>query len=287
MLASPIVQRTNTSRLRAAGTFIVVVLAANTAVSSVFLLLDAPIPQWFLVVGRWLPALVTLIVLRGWRLQGGILQWWNVRPGGWRRLITGSVAGVLVLLAVYTVTALLASLLGVATLLGPAELTAIAVILPVMVVVFALSTFGEEAAWRGFLQQTLAPWGFWRSSAAVALVWVAFHIPLHGVMALQGVLPWAAAIASTVLLFPLGILLSALVERWGSVWPAVFAHALPMTALNLLANPGSFGLATQLSVTAISSALMLGAAAIIRRGRTGRSPGGHSASQDTAPAALR
>lgn len=267
MLASAIVQRTNLPNYRAAALFVALTIASITVICGLFLLFDAPIPSWFTVVGRWLPALITLIVLRVIPLSGGLAHWWGLRAGGWRRLFAGSLSGVLLLLAIYVVAAVSVSLLELGALLGPAELGSIALILPVAVVAFALSTFGEEVAWRGFLQRTLAEWGFWRAAGAVALVWVVFHIPLHGAMAVQGVLPRPAAVTSTVLLFPLGVLLSALVERWGCVWPAVFAHALPMTALNLLQDPGSLPLSTQLIVTTVSGGLMLGVALVLRQRR--------------------
>ncbi|WP_460887061.1 CPBP family glutamic-type intramembrane protease [Promicromonospora xylanilytica] len=263
-------QRTNPRELRAALLFSVIVLAAITAICGTFVLVGAPIPDWFVIVGRWLPALVTLVVLRVVPLPGGIAHWWGLRPGGWRRFLAGALAGVVILLAVYAAAALIAGSTGLATLLGGAELITIAAALPVAVVLLTLSTFGEEVAWRAFLQRALSPWGFWRSSTTIALVWVAFHVPLHGAMALQGTLPWSAAISSTLLLLPLGILLSALVVRWGSVWPAVLAHALPLTALNLLAGPGHLELAPQLAITAISGVLMLGAAALVAPRSAGR-----------------
>lgn len=263
MLACLIVQRTNTLRFRAAALFIVLVSLVITALCGAFLLLRIPIPEWSILVGRWVPALLTLIVLSALRLPGGIGWWWGLRPGGWRRLLTGVLTGVLVLLAVYVATAAMAGALGLATLRPMAELVAIAAVLPVYILVFAVSTFGEEVAWRGFLQRALAPWGFWRASTVVALVWAVFHVPLHGAMALQGSLPWTAALSSTALLVPLGLLLSACAVRFGSVWPAVFAHALPLSALNLLVDPGQLDVTAQLAITGISAALLLGAAALL------------------------
>lgn len=46
----------------------------------------------------------SLLVLRLLPLPGGISRWWALRPGGWRRLLTGTVVAVGVLLAVYTLT---------------------------------------------------------------------------------------------------------------------------------------------------------------------------------------
>lgn len=263
MLASPIVQRTNISAQRATLWFIVAVLTTVTVVCGAFLALDTEIPEWFPTVGRWIPAIVALVVIRAARLPEGLAYWWKLRPGGWKRLLAGAAVSVLVLFAVYLVAALGAQLLGVASLIDAADLASVALMVPVFAVVFAVSTFGEEVAWRGFLQQAWSGQGFWRSSTLIALVWVAFHVPLHGAMAVQGTLPWSTAVSATLALLPLGILLSAFVVRWGSVWPAVFAHAAPLTTLNLLADPGELGLGDQLAVVAIGSALMLAAAHLL------------------------
>ncbi|WP_242636533.1 CPBP family glutamic-type intramembrane protease [Myceligenerans salitolerans] len=271
MLASLIVQRTNTSARRAALRFVVAVLATVTVVCGAFLALDTEIPEWFPTVGRWIPAVVALAVIRAARLPGGLVYWWKLRPGGWRRLLAGAAVGVLVLVAVYAVAALLAQFLGIATVIDAAALGSVALMVPVFAVVFAVSTFGEEVAWRGFLQQAWSGWSFWRSSTSIGLVWVAFHVPLHGAMAVQGTLPWSTAVSATLALLPLGILLSAFVMRWGSVWPAVFAHAAPLTTLNLLTEPGELGLGDQLTIVAIGSALMLAAASVLSNGRRARS----------------
>lgn len=245
--------------------FLVLVLAAVTVVCGVFLVLDVEIPEWFPVVGRWIPAVATLVAIRVAGLPEGLVHWWNLRPGGWKRLLAGALLSVLVLFAVYAVTAGVAHLLGIATMIGIADFVSVALLVPVFAVVFAASTFGEEVAWRGFLQQAWAGQGFWRSSTLIALVWVAFHVPLHGAMALQGTLPWSTAVSATLGLLPLGILLSAFVARWASVWPAVLAHAAPLTALNLLADPGALRLGDQLVVVAVSGVLMLVAAVLVRR----------------------
>lgn len=254
------------------------VLALVTAVCGTFLVLDVDVPAWFPTVGRWVPAVVALVVIRAQRLPGGLVHWWSLRPGGWKRLVAGAAAGVLTLLAVYLATALLSDLFGIANMLRGAELVPIVLMVPVFAVVYSVSTFGEEVAWRGFLQQAWAGRGFWRGPTLIALVWVAFHVPLHGTMAVQGTLPWSTAISATLQLLPLGILLSAFVVRWGSVWPAVFAHAAPLTALNLLVDPSRLDVTHQLTIVAISSALMLTGAWVVHSAkRADRQPSSPSA----------
>lgn len=243
--------------------FVVLVLAAITLICGAFLALGIPVPEWFVIVGRWLPTLIVLVLVRGYRLDRGWVAWLGLRPGGWRRLLRGAVVAVAALLAAYALSAAVTVAAGLATLQPWPVLGQVALLLVPTILIFSVSTLGEEAAWRGFLQQALSGWGFWRASTTISAVWVVFHIPLHGVMALQGVIPWTAATTATVSLFPLGLLLSAAVTRFGSVWPAVFAHALPLTALNLLRNAGALSITTQWIVTAISAAFVLGAAALL------------------------
>ena len=42
----------------------------------------------------------------------------------------------------------------------------------------ALVSFGEELGWRGFLQKELRHLGFWKSSAAIGLIWGIWHAPI-------------------------------------------------------------------------------------------------------------
>ncbi len=234
-----------------------------TLLSLAFPLLGVLLPDWFVVVGRWVPALVSLAVIRTMRLPGGVITWWGLRPGGWRRLLAGSAVAIATLVGVYAVAAVLAAAFGLGTLQPADALGQVAVMLIPAVLMFAPSTFGEEVAWRGMLQRALASWGFWRSSSAIAGLWVLFHLPLHGVMVAQGTLPPVIVLATTVGLFPLGLFLSAAVVRFGSVWPAVFGHALPFTALNLLVGVDDLGDAAIWGVTAVTAVLMLAAAILL------------------------
>lgn len=255
--------------MRAATLFVLLTLALVTALSGAFLVLGTELPEWFVIVGRWLPALVTLLVLRLVPLPGDLAHWWALRPGGWRPLVGSGLAAVGALVLVYALS-VLPALIGDSADLQPATaLAQVAVLLLPMVLVFSLSTLGEEAAWRGFLQRALAGWGFWSASAAVSAGWVLFHVPLHATMALQGTIPWVMALTSTVGLFPLGLFLSAVVVRFGSVWPAVFAHALPFSALNLLRDVDDLPDTTLWVTTAVTAVLVTAAAALFapRRSR--------------------
>ena len=250
------VQRTNPDRV--ALRFTVLVLVAITAVSGFFVVADILLPEWFVIVGRWLPALISLVVIR--ELNGGVAKWWDLCPGGWRRLLAGGAVGVVVLLGVYVAAAVVVALTGIGVMQPWSTLAPVAIMVIPMVLLFSLSTLGEEAAWRGFLQQTLAGLGFWRASSVVAAVWVLFHIPLHGAMAVQGTIPVTVAVVTTLGLFPLGLYLSAVVVRFGSVWPAVFAHALPLSTLSLLVNVDGMTTGVHWVVGVVTAALVTAAA---------------------------
>lgn len=265
-------ERTETDPRRAAIVFVSLAIGAVSVLCTVFLLGGRTLPDWIVLAGRWIPALASLAVMRMLPLPGGLSTWWTLRPGGRRRLVTGAVVEVGVLFAAYALPALIAGATGLATPLSWPELAPILLLLVPIVAVYSLSTFGEEVAWRGYLQRLLAGWGFWPSSTVVAGVWVLFHVPLHGTLALQGTLPTHALVGSTLLLFPLGLFLSAAVHRFGSVWPAVFAHALPMSALNLVQNPGGLLPGSFWAFTTLSAAALLGAAFLLAPRRTRTAP---------------
>ena len=261
MITSLFVQRTNNAR--AVRLYVLTVLASITVVSLAFPAFGIQLPEWVVLAGRWIPALVSLLVLRLVPLEGGIGAWWRLRAGGVGRFFAGLGVGVLGLAAVYALTATIASLLGIGRLQTAGFLLAVLPTLVVTLLLITLSTFGEEVGWRGFLQQLLETKGFWGGAARVSAVWVLFHVPVHGVMAAQGTLSWGEAALVTVPLFALGLFLSAAVARFGSVWPAVFGHALPLASVNLLQDPGSLGPGERVTVAALEFELLLVAASIV------------------------
>ncbi len=46
------------------------------------------------------------------------------------------------------------------------------------VTINALAAFGEELGWRGLLQREFGYLGFWKSSAAIGLIWGVWHAPI-------------------------------------------------------------------------------------------------------------
>ncbi|WP_229659583.1 CPBP family intramembrane glutamic endopeptidase [Nesterenkonia alkaliphila] len=84
----------------------------------------------------------------------------------------------------------------------------------------------EELAWRGYLTTLLAPRGFAATTALIGGLWALWHLPLILALASAGELDGRDVMAKTVDLLLAAVLVSALRYLSGSVWPAVFAHAL-------------------------------------------------------------
>ena len=237
-----------------------------TAVCGAFLVADVPVPSWAVLVGRWIPALVSLIVL--WpalRRPGGLrtvlVPAWGLRRSRGTRggAVALSAAGVAVVLVVAVVTAALSDAVGAMTVQpwGTVAL-GVALMLP-LIPILALSTLGEEVVWRSHLPRLLGG-TFWRRSLLIALIWMAFHVPLHLTYVLQGDMSAAHAAATTVGLLPLSLFLSALTARQGSVWPAAIAHAVPITGVTLAADAAGIDPAAMWTITLVGAVLMLSAA---------------------------
>lgn len=97
--------------------------------------------------------------------------------------------------------------------------------LPV-VLVFMIPVAGEELAWRGYLTTLLAPRGFLATTALIGGLWALWHLPLTVALAHAGEIATRDVVSKTVDLLLAAVLVSALRYLSGSVWPAVFAHAL-------------------------------------------------------------
>lgn len=249
-------------------------IAVLTAVCGIFLATGVSVPPWALFIGRWIPALVALVVLvRTPSLHGAgpgtLADWWGLRRsrGAEPRTRTvgtivasaGAAAGVVV---IAVVTALLAATVGAIELQPTGVLfMGVLAMLP-LTLVFAVSTLGEEVVWRSHLPRLLGG-GFWASACVIAGAWTAFHVPLHLMYVLQGDMPASHAVATTLGLLPLSLFLSAAAARWGNVWPAVIAHAVPFSALTLATDSLGLDAPAVWTVMGISAALLLSAAMAI------------------------
>jgi membrane protease YdiL (CAAX protease family) len=111
-------------------------------------------------------------------------------------------------------------------------------------------TFGEEYAWRGFLQSRLFRLGRVRGALLVGMVWGVWHLPviLSGVHTYP---PTPLGLLLAVVFFVLwGVVQSYAVLKTGSIWVAAFLHGLVNSVyaftLDYLVRPSdmvlSFGL---------------------------------------------
>ena len=73
-------------------TFSVAVVLSITAVCGAFLMLDVVIPNWFVIVARWIPAIVAVTVIVAYH-QREVLGWFRLRTP-WRSAIFGSLVAV-------------------------------------------------------------------------------------------------------------------------------------------------------------------------------------------------
>ena len=178
---------------------------------------------------QWLPFAVVLVVHLA--MRPGVRFWrWSaigVRPVA--RTVGAAGVALAVFVAVPIATIAIGTALGLVEF-APVEgaATAALLVLPLSIV-WMVFAFGEEIGWRGYLTSLLAPLGFWRSTLVIGGFWAAWHLPLTLTYALDGTMPFRDVVSTTVNLLFAAVAIS--LVRWfsGSVWPAVFAHAVMNT----------------------------------------------------------
>lgn len=104
-------------------------------------------------------------------------------------------------------------------------------LLPLYIFGYMLVTTGEELGWRGFLHTLLRPQGFWATALRTSAIWTVWHIPLVATSVYRGDIPAQQALATLGNLAVVSLVISALRERSGSVWPAAFGHAMLNTVV--------------------------------------------------------
>ena len=178
---------------------------------------------------QWLPFTVVLVVHLA--MRPGVRFWrWSaigVRPVA--RTVGAAGVALAVFVAVPIATIAIGTALGLVEF-APVEgaATAALLVLPLSIV-WMVFAFGEEIGWRGYFTSLLAPLGFWRSTLVIGGFWAAWHLPLTLTYALDGTMPFRDVVSTTVNLLFAAVAIS--LVRWfsGSVWPAVFAHAVMNT----------------------------------------------------------
>jgi membrane protease YdiL (CAAX protease family) len=144
-------------------------------------------------------------------------------------------------------------------------------VLPTVLLVLALNGFGEEAGWRGFLQDRLQRrFDPLPATLIVAVIWAAWHAPFFFILS-----TYSGFDAMTLVMFPLGLASGAVVLTWlyNHTGRSILAVALWHAFYNMaVATAGATDL-IQGVVTAIVmvAATVLIAAEVLVQRRTGRS----------------
>jgi uncharacterized protein len=226
------VQRTNTLPRRGTRSFVqfsIIAFVALWALVLPFILSGSEPPAWLLLVGRWLPALASLVVVL-WLtpLRVPLVDLWGLRIRSWRRTLAWAGIGLAAVVVAQLVQVGVGVAAGLATW-APTDgwLLALATSVVPLALVTTLSTLGEEVAWRGHLAKALSHLGFWRSTLLIGLVWMLWHLPLVAAYAAADVLPMATNLVTNLGIALFAPLLAAVAIRGGSVWPAAIAHAVP------------------------------------------------------------
>ena len=151
--------------------------------------------------------------------------WWRSLalgiPSG-RALVIAALAAIAAFTLVPTARILLGIGLGADPLAGGPPVLGLLLAVPVVLVMQAVFAIGEEAGWRGWLQSTLAPLGFWRTSLVIGLMWALWHLPIVLALGLSG-REMISYLGTIVAVAPL---LSALRSISGTAWAAILGHGL-------------------------------------------------------------
>lgn len=214
---------------RSAVILVLLSLAGLWAAVLPFVLTGHDVPATAIFLGRFIPLVASLVA---WRLTrpAPLGRLWRTSSTTVRSLLLAAVVAVVVMAARDLTHIALMATTGSGLEPTPGWAQVVLMLLPVMLI-SAISTFGEEVAWRGHLRTAWEHRGFWPSALAIAGVWLLFHLPLVVAYHVGGVMDWRVNLATWLTLGPVSILLCALVDRLRFVWVAVLAHAFPFGVL--------------------------------------------------------
>lgn len=218
------------SGLRGPLIYAAVVLAGTTLVAAMMnarhVAVGEPRAQGFILAAMWMPALARFVatrtVDRDWPSPFPLRRW-------------GSPAFVVVILPLFTVTAIylgayaLASLAGVPRSApawrGGRVVANVLINLPLLSVIGVVGAVGEELGWRGYLQPRLDQLNVRYSLGWMIALETLFHLPL---IVLAGYLGATSLGASIALFLALGVGLTPVwtwaTYQWRTVWMAVLFH---------------------------------------------------------------
>lgn len=240
------------------------------------------------------PALASWVVCRfvtgaPW-LDAVGLRRGSPRAGNRKRILTSTLMGVLVVMAITAAYLALAitvgwfhpdwamteqmeklAALGSSKPLPPAHIFFILMVVQCLVAgctINAIVALGEETGWRGWLLSALSPLGTTRAVVFTGAVWGLWHAPLiamgyeyeHQIPAALGI------VLFTMFCMAFGTLLAWLRARSGSIWPAAITHgtlnAFATLPPILVAPEDSWDLVTS-SIAGVPAVLMIMAIAAV------------------------
>lgn len=90
----------------------------------------------------------------------------------------------------------------------------------------AIFAFGEEFGWRGYLLWELAPWGFWKASFAIGVLWGIWHTPVIVAGYNYPSFPYIGVVAMTITCLSFSPVYTYIVVRAKSVLAAALLHGV-------------------------------------------------------------
>lgn len=95
----------------------------------------------------------------------------------------------------------------------------------------SVGALGEEAGWRGYMMPKLEElFGIRKAVLIGGLIWGIWHFPAisagHGFGSGYWGEPWSGFLVFTLMTIAIGAVMTYLTQKSGSVWPAVFLHAV-------------------------------------------------------------
>lgn len=197
-------------------------------------LFDEAVASSVVLFGQFAPLAASLLTWWVFGRRERLRDLWALRVPSRRGLFSGLGRALVALVAVAALQAVVHVLLSLATRrdldFASSQLPLAAAVLP-LALALCLPCFGEEVAWRGHLWRLLDETSAWRRVLVSSLVWALWHGPLMIGYVASGVMQTHMAVVAVVNVFFAGLLLGWLRETSGTVWPAVFGHALLNSAM--------------------------------------------------------